>query len=175
MFHSTMIKPYTRPYIPIRDLLNPVNKEENSLYIYLVQIVQDQFDPRFKISRQEEFDGVLQKGGVVPFDRSKLLPNANTIRNIFILTKHSSYFELKYPRLDSSSLQIYDFADSGYNTNIDHTSQLGMLVQLVDKINFCHFFSWSSSKRKQSTKSSLQVKIDLLLHLFTNSKSILLL
>lgn len=86
MFHSTMVKPYTRPYIPISDLIKAVKNEENSLYIYLIQIREDQFDPRLKISMPQEFDEVLKKGGVVPFDRSKLPPNANIIRNRIILT-----------------------------------------------------------------------------------------
>lgn len=30
LFHNTMLKPYTCPYLPIKDLLNPVEDTDNS-------------------------------------------------------------------------------------------------------------------------------------------------
>lgn len=111
-----MLKAHTRTFIPIRDILNPTNNEENSLYINLMQIVQDQFDPRFKISRQEEFDRIIKKGGVMPFDRSKLPRNANVIRNRFILT-------IKDPGTDSERFKAR-WILTGHTDQLRHEYQI---------------------------------------------------
>lgn len=51
------------------------------MYIYLIKIVLDQFDPRFESIWQQKYDGILKKGVVMPFDKSKVPRNANIIRN----------------------------------------------------------------------------------------------
>lgn len=112
-----MLKPYTRPYLPIKDLLNLTTTEDNSLFIYLAQIIQDQFDPRFKISRQQEFDGVLKKGGVIPFDRSKLPCNPNIIVNRFILTikdlgTESERFKARWKLMGHTDQLLHEIANN---------------------------------------------------------------
>lgn len=56
-----MSKPYTRQYIPIKDILNPTHNEKNSFCIYLAQIIQDRFDLSLSLGlgRQHKFDGTL--------------------------------------------------------------------------------------------------------------------
>lgn len=89
LFHNTMLKPYTRPYISVRDIINPTYDSDistdNSLYSYLVQMIQDEFDPRFKDACLKEYNGNKNKGGVVPFLRSNLTPNPNIVRNRYVL------------------------------------------------------------------------------------------
>lgn len=57
--------------------------------------------------------------------------------------------------MDNESIKIYCFVDSGYNTNIDHTSQIGMIIELIDKHNTLHFLQWSFAKCQRSTCSIL--------------------
>ena len=86
LFHSTMLKPYKRPHLPIEDLLNPVDDNDNSLHTHLAEIVRNERDPRFKGSRQIEYDGIVAKGGVKPIYRTELPKTANMIGNRFVLT-----------------------------------------------------------------------------------------
>lgn len=72
-----MINPYNQPYISIRDKLNPINETtqdaQKEIYSHLVEIIHDEFSPRFKTARQKEYEGIKSEGGVVQFLRSKLL------------------------------------------------------------------------------------------------------
>lgn len=89
LFHSTMIKPYTRPNLPISHLLNPTDNSENTedpIHANISEVVHDENDPRFAKSRQKEYDGIVQKGGVEPIERDKLPRDANFIGNRFVLT-----------------------------------------------------------------------------------------
>lgn len=88
LFHSTMLKPYTRPNLPIRDLLNPADAAEiqSTTHANLSEIVHDPDDPRFKESRKKEYDGIVAKGGVKPFARADLPEDANFVGNRFVLT-----------------------------------------------------------------------------------------
>lgn len=94
LLHNTMLKTYKRPYLSIRDMLNPTDAQNPDIsatvYSFLVQTVHDEFDPRFKDARQKEYDGIKQKGDVIPFPRSKLPPNPNIVRNRYVLC-------IKYP------------------------------------------------------------------------------
>lgn len=72
-----MIKPYTRPNLPIKDLLNPADSDEidSDIAVHYTQTVKDSNDPRFKQPKQEEYVGIKAKGGVIPFYSAKLPPN----------------------------------------------------------------------------------------------------
>lgn len=85
-FHSTMVKTYQRPTIPITDLLNPTDQPSNTLDIHLIEVIHDELDPRFTQSRQEEYDGILAKGGVKVVDANSIPPNSNIIGNRYVLT-----------------------------------------------------------------------------------------
>lgn len=69
--------------------------------------------------------------------------------------KKSATLALKYPKLDQSTLRLYVFVDSGYNTNADHSSQLGIVIFLADATGACHFLHWRSSKCPRITRSML--------------------
>lgn len=90
LFHNTMLKPYTRPYLPVKDLLNPVDDDStitpNELNANLVEMVHDENDERFIESRQKEYDGIVAKGGVKVVNRSDLPANANFVGNRYVLT-----------------------------------------------------------------------------------------
>ena len=81
-----MLKPYKRPNHPIKDPLNPVDDTDNSLHTHLAEIVRNERDPRFKASRQKEYDGILAKCGVKLIYRTEFLKNAIMIGNCFVLT-----------------------------------------------------------------------------------------
>lgn len=63
-----------------------------------MQIVQDQFDPQYTISTQQEFDGIMRKGFAITLDKLKLPQNVNTIPSRFIIT-------IKDPGTDSQLLR----------------------------------------------------------------------
>lgn len=68
-------------------LLNPADDDPNSaMHAHLVEVVHNERDPRFTESRQKEYDGILEKGGVTPIPRSQLPTDANVIGNRFVLT-----------------------------------------------------------------------------------------
>ena len=85
LFHSTMLKPYTRPCLPIRDLLNPTDEPAN-IHANLFETGDDENDVRFRASRKKEYDGIVSKGGVEAIPRTELPDNVNLIRNRFVLT-----------------------------------------------------------------------------------------
>ena len=85
LLHSTMLKPYTRPRLPIQDFLNPTDEPAN-IHANLVETVDDENDVRFKASRKKEYDGIVSKGGVKAIPRTELPDNANLIGNRFVLT-----------------------------------------------------------------------------------------
>lgn len=108
--------------------------------------------------------------------------------------KETTNVKLRYRKMDKDSLKLYCFVDIEYNTNEDHTSQLGMIIGLFDKHDTFHFIHWSSSKCQRATRSMLAsetyafsngfdyaVSIKMLFHdmgikiplyVFTDSKSI---
>lgn len=85
LFHSTMLKPYTRPNLPISDLLNPAD-DQLAMQAHLSETVYDERDPRFKQSRQKEYDGIVAKGGVRLVMRRDVPAAANFVGNRFVLT-----------------------------------------------------------------------------------------
>lgn len=80
-----MIKPYHRPNIAVKDLLNPTDDIPKTMDAFLSEIIHDEWDPRFGHSRQKEFDGVLTKESLKVVERSSLPTDANRIGNIFFL------------------------------------------------------------------------------------------
>lgn len=87
MFHSTMLKPYTRPNIPIKDLLNPTDDPElqQQTTVHLSEVVHDEYDSCFIKSLYNEYEGIVAKGGVEPVLRSELPDDAKFIGNRFVL------------------------------------------------------------------------------------------
>lgn len=57
LFHNTTLKPFTRPYLPVKDLPNPIGDADSAsrseLNANLVEIVHDKNDERFIESRQK--------------------------------------------------------------------------------------------------------------------------
>lgn len=51
--------------------------------------------------------------------------------------KHTRNLRLPYRRLDVKTLKLYVFVDRGYDTNVDNSSQLEMIICLVD--SSCNF------------------------------------
>lgn len=60
---------------------------------------------------------------------------------------------MKYDKLDKETLRIYVFVDSGFITNADGTSQLGVIIFLADAKNNCHFLYCSPSKCSRVKRS----------------------
>lgn len=87
LFPSTMLKPYDRPLMEIKDLLNPTDDEvSETLKVFFVETVYDENDSRFTECWKKGFDEhILQKGGVKPVSISALPSNANIICNCYQL------------------------------------------------------------------------------------------
>lgn len=123
--------------------------------------------------------------------------NAADVNLLNKTVKHlqtTKFLKLRYNVLDPKTLKLYVFVDSSHNTNSDRTTQLGMIIGLVDKSKLCHFLHWASTKSHRVTKSMLagkvyafsqgydysvsmkmmfkRMKIDVPLYIFTDSKSI---
>lgn len=62
---------------------------------------------------------------------------------------------LRYVSLDRASMKLYVFMDSGHNTNRDNTSQLGVLICLMDVDGNCHVLHCASAKYQLITRSML--------------------
>lgn len=92
-FHSTMLKPYTRPYIMGKDLLDVAEadseygsvEQTESVTVQLMTVVKNPNDPRFTTAKQAEYDGIVAKGGVKPVLRSELPRTPNFIGNRYVL------------------------------------------------------------------------------------------
>lgn len=89
LFHSTMLRPYTRPYLPIKDLLKPVDTAschsciENNTN--LVEIVHDENDERFVETRHKEYDGTVAKDCIRIASREDLPKVASIDGNCYML------------------------------------------------------------------------------------------
>lgn len=83
-----MLKPYTFPSPPIKDVLNPVHTDDADIDASLLysQTVKNTNNPRFKNRKQNEYDGTKGKVGVILYNSSDLPPNPNIIVNRFILS-----------------------------------------------------------------------------------------
>lgn len=77
--------------------------------------------------------------------------------------------------LDRKSLKLHVFVDIGQNANADKTSQLDILICLVDDLDNCHMMHWVLSKSKRITRTVLagEVHAFYLGYDFGFSKSIL--
>jgi len=116
------------------------------------------------------------------------------LNQIVTHVKETKDLKLKFKKLKKETLRLLVFVDSGYNTNRDRTSQLGVIIFLADEENNCHFLHWSSSKCPRVTRSMLasetyafslgydygmslrmlfsSMSIDIPLYIFTDAKSI---
>lgn len=87
LFYSTMLKPYHRPHLSIKDFSNHTDNYPNTdMLTHLVKVVYDEHYLRFRKIRQKEYDGILKKDGVTPSLRYQLPFDANVICNVFVLT-----------------------------------------------------------------------------------------
>ncbi|CDF35631.1 unnamed protein product [Chondrus crispus] len=75
----------------------------------------------------------------------------NTVKHLQATTK----LKLQYNKLNKNKVRLLVFMDSGYNTNRDGTSQLGVIIFMADDKNNCHFLHWISSKCPRITRSML--------------------
>lgn len=91
LFHTIMIKLYTRPRPPIQKILNPADVPVKPL-VNLIQTVSDERDPCFKKCRQKVYDGINSKGDVRPIPKCSLPKDVNFIVNRLVLTinEHST-------------------------------------------------------------------------------------
>lgn len=89
-----MLKPHTRPYLPVKDLLNPIedtdNASQSELNANLVEMVHEENDERFIESQQKECDRNVAKGGVKVVNRSDLPKNANFVSDHYVFTMKNS-------------------------------------------------------------------------------------
>lgn len=71
-----MLKPYTRPNLPITDILSPAdtNESDYDISVHYTQMVTDENDLRFKEPIQKDYDGTKAKVGFIPFNRARPLP-----------------------------------------------------------------------------------------------------
>lgn len=82
-----MLKPYNRSFMAIKDLLNPADDgNSEALYVFLDEMVHDENDPHFAESQQEEFDVIMNKGGVKPVPIFEPPPDVNIIGNRYVLS-----------------------------------------------------------------------------------------
>ena len=65
---------------------------------------------------------------------------------------------LSFPKLEMNSVSLRVYVDAGHNTNSDLTSQLGVVVLLVDKNLRCNILHWSSKKCARHTKSMISAE-----------------
>lgn len=89
LIHNTMLKPYTRSYISINDLLSPVGHPESTstanISVNLVEKVGYEKDVRFAESRQREYNCIVDKDGAKVDNRADLLRNPNFVGTRFAL------------------------------------------------------------------------------------------
>jgi hypothetical protein len=61
---------------------------------------------------------------------------------------------LAFPKL-AGPLRLVCYADASFAGNVDHSSQLGCLLMLVDSVNNAHILNWFSRKSSRVTDSIL--------------------
>lgn len=86
LLHSTILRPYHRPLMVIKNLLNSTDDGDfKASYVFLFETVHDKNNLRFAESRQKEFYGNMNKNGVKPIPISELSPDATIIGNCYVL------------------------------------------------------------------------------------------
>jgi hypothetical protein len=122
------------------------------------------------------------------------MKDAKFLNDTVALLQNTKTLTLKCPTLDKTTMKLYVIVDSGYNTNSDGTSQLGVIVLLSDATHRCQLLRWSSSKCPRITRSMLacetyafslgyeygislrmllkEISIDIPLYVLTDCKSI---
>lgn len=72
----------------------------------------------------------------VPFEAISI-QDCHRLNKVVSYLKNTPNLQLQYKSLDQKSTKLYVFTDSGYNSNREKTSQLGIIICLVDKFNNC--------------------------------------
>jgi hypothetical protein len=67
--------------------------------------------------------------------------------------------DLKYVKLNQSSLRLVVFIDSSFVNNSDLSSQIDYVICLADAIHAANILHWSSIKCKRMTRSVLAVEL----------------
>jgi hypothetical protein len=70
------------------------------------------------------------------------------------LLHDTTYVGLVSPKL-SGSLRIVCYADASFAGNVDHSSQIGCLLMILDSENNTHILNWFSRKSAHVTVSIL--------------------
>lgn len=90
----------------------------------------------------------------IPYEQISL-QECQSINSIVTYLKSTPKLKLQCRPLHDSSSKLYVFTDSGYNSNPEMTSQLGILISLVDKFSNFHILHWASAKCQRITRSML--------------------
>lgn len=80
---------------------------------------------------------------------TKAEPSDVRLVNAAVKTLQKHRRGLCFPKLDLSSLVVRGYADAGFSTNSDNSSQLGIVVTLCDKhdnASILHYASWKSRR-----------------------------
>lgn len=132
IFQSNMLKLYSRPYLPIKDLLKSFdytcNVSRNELRENLVEMVYEENHKHFIESRQKENDGTVAKGGARVVNRSNVLKSANFVGTVYVVT-------IKNPKTS----KIYSKRDGYYPNTMKYRHFIAnnspMLMHMSLKIN----------------------------------------
>lgn len=82
------------------------------------------------------------------------------------MAKTSPDFGLRFVSLDPDSLRVVVFADASFASNVDITSQIGIVICLADKNNKANIVYYSSFKSQRVTWSVLAAELFSVAHAF---------
>jgi hypothetical protein len=74
--------------------------------------------------------------------------------------------DLKYVKLNQSTLRLVIFIDSSFVNNHDLSSQIDYVICLIDFINTTNIIHWFSIKCKRVTRSVLAIELFAMIHDF---------
>lgn len=77
------------------------------------------------------------------------------LHSIVLQLKKTRGLNLKFPKLDKSSLHLRVYSNASFANNYDKFSQSGYIIFMADKENACQPLCWSSQKSKRVTRSVL--------------------
>ena len=79
---------------------------------------------------------------------------------------------LRFPKLERSSIRLFGFSDAAYANNHDLTSQLGLIVLIMDDSNKAIPISFKSYKSRRVTRSVLSAEVIAFAGLFDDAMAI---
>lgn len=125
------------------------------------------FNPRLPLfishsSRPDVFYSIIQLYQVS--NKATTLENTKLLNDSVLYLKETKNLKLRYGKLKKINIQLYFFVESRYNTYIDHTSQLKMIIVIMYNTHTCHFIHWSSLECQSCTSSMLSSET----HAFSN-------